>query len=91
MDNGDGFVDEELIDEIIQECLDLMEEPEKTQAIPATKVMGALIGTTSKPRACIIYTDTDYICRKGYRARVVGDCSTSSQDVPGSRGNHTPS
>ena len=40
-------VEKNLVGEITQECSELMSEPEKTQAIPATKVMGSLIGTTS--------------------------------------------
>ena len=37
---------EGLIAEVSKECLDLMSEPEKSQAVPATKVMASLIGTT---------------------------------------------
>ena len=45
-DEGNG-PEKWLVGEIGQECLELMSEPEKTQAIPATKVMCSLIGTTS--------------------------------------------
>ncbi|KAI5124282.1 hypothetical protein M0805_005129 [Coniferiporia weirii] len=37
---------EGLVIEICDECLDLMSEPEKSQAIPASKVIAALVGTT---------------------------------------------
>ena len=37
-----------LAKEICDECLELMKEPEKSQAIPASKVMASLIGTTGK-------------------------------------------
>lgn len=37
-----------LVREICKECIDLMGEPEKSQAIPASKVAAALVGTTGK-------------------------------------------
>ena len=35
-----------IVTEISDECLELMNEPEKSQAIPACKVVASLIGTT---------------------------------------------
>ncbi|KAL5536863.1 hypothetical protein ACEPAF_686 [Sanghuangporus sanghuang] len=37
-----------IITEISKECLELMNEPEKSQAVPASKVMASFIGTTPK-------------------------------------------
>ncbi|KAH8111038.1 ARM repeat-containing protein [Phellopilus nigrolimitatus] len=37
---------EGLVKEICEECLELMGEPEKSQAVPASKVIAALVGTT---------------------------------------------
>ena len=37
---------EGVITEISKECLELMDEPEKSQAVPASKVMASLVGTT---------------------------------------------
>ena len=84
MDKGDGNVDDELVDEITQECLELMKEPEKTQAIPAAKVMGTLIGTTSKSQTCVSARSSDCECRSGRGKCVVEDDTASSQDDPGS-------
>lgn len=36
----------DFLTELCEECLSLMDEPEKSQAIPASKVIAALIGTT---------------------------------------------
>jgi DNA repair/transcription protein MET18/MMS19 len=33
--------------DLCEECLKILKEPEKSQAIPATKVFGALLSTTS--------------------------------------------
>ena len=37
-----------IVQEIYVECLELMKAPEKSQAVPATKVASAMIGTTCK-------------------------------------------
>jgi DNA repair/transcription protein MET18/MMS19 len=32
-----------LAQDVIKECLDILQEPEKTQAVPATKILAALV------------------------------------------------
>lgn len=41
--------------DICKECMDLMGEPEKSQAIPASKVAAALVGTTGELTICLRY------------------------------------
>ena len=46
LDESEGGEIQGLVEEICKECMDLMGEPEKSQAIPASKVAAAMIGTT---------------------------------------------
>lgn len=53
VDNASGSssqVSMDFVEEMCEECLALVDEPEKSQAIPASKVIAALIVTTRMPR-----------------------------------------